>query len=129
MYLSIYVHNDEQSFTLDRVLNNKKSSARVTLYSTFFQCLNVIEKSAQKMYQKYPGPQQKITPQRHPKRFFSLALPRRLLPKGGHVKLLHLAKHKVSNTVRNSYCKQHDYTTNIHWFETYITIQMIANSR
>ena len=70
----------------------------------------------------------KIYPLHITQRLFSHALPRRLLPKGGRVKLLHLAKHKISNTVRNSYCKQHDYTTNIHWIDTYINIQFIVHS-
>ena len=53
----------------------------------------------------------------YPKRLFSHALPRRLLPKGGRVKLLHLAKHKITNVARNYYCKQHVYTTNKHWID------------
>ena len=64
---------------------------------------------------KYPGPQQKIIPHRYPKKLFSHALPRRLLPKGGRVKLLHLAKHESTNETRNSYYKQHVYTNNKHW--------------
>ena len=71
---------------------------------------------------KYPGPQQNLPLTHNPKRLFSHALPRRHLPKGGCVKLLHLANHKTSDKVRDDYYKQHDYTTNIHWFETYITI-------
>ena len=51
----------------------------------------------------------------YPKRLFSHALPRRLLPKGGRVKLLHLAKHEITNVTRNYYYKQHVYTNNKHW--------------
>ena len=55
------------------------------------------------------------TPQKfHTLRLFSHAQSRRLLPKGGRVKPLHLASHKTDVTEMVIIIKQHDYINTRH---------------